>query len=355
MPLPVPGQMRKNYDRLVVDLGASPRGRNSSTVPVEGVQLPKVPQIRPWQHGQRQSLERAAGAQTDRGPRRVGYGRKAKGAGLESASTQAAMSAKLVSRVEALGESGQLSAPQARRLRKLMALQESLVASAGTGNDGSVLGAFRSILSYLEEPDAMIVMESDTGDASMGDTRESDAVGASAHCGALSEQLAPTSSSSPLPTSRDSCRGSQARSPLLSSRKMPSAGAVGRTDADANAEADAAYTCVDAWVAQNVALAFDLFRSLDVEGAGVIELGALRDGLASSGLELTEEEVAAFVRKVEATDIASSTSIKALHRMLRPCACRPRAAPACALARPRQLSTGIEYPREHPKPLCVPN
>jgi len=312
-------QMRKNYDRLVVDLGASPRSRSSSTLPVEGVQLPKVPQIRPWQHRQRQSLERAVGAHTDRGPRRVGYDRKVKGAGLESASstTQAAISAKLLSRVEALGESGQLSAPQARRLRELMALHESLVLSAGTGNDGSVLVAFRSILSYLEEPDAMIVMESDAGEASIGDPHESDAVGASARCATLNEQLAPTSSSSPLPTSRDT-RAPQARSPLLSSRKMPSAGAMGRTDANAKAAADAAYTCVDAWVAQSVALAFDLFRSLDAEGDGVIEVGALRDGLASSGLELTEEEVAAFVRKVEAADIASSTSLKALNRMLRP-------------------------------------
>ena len=78
LPLPMRprrAQMRDNYDRLVQELGVSPRGttRRAAEPPV---QLPRVPQGRQWKQPGDQSSRKSPppGAQTAR-ERRVGYGR----------------------------------------------------------------------------------------------------------------------------------------------------------------------------------------------------------------------------------------------------------------------------------------
>ena len=137
--------MRDNYDRLVMELGVSPRGaarregalRRDGLLSTEPVQLPRVPQSRHWAQGSgggAHKLSTSTGAHTAR-ERRVGYGRKAKGTGLEGGSgAQAVATARLVSRLDAMSEAGTLNATQAKRLRRLWTLQEQVANAAMRGD-----------------------------------------------------------------------------------------------------------------------------------------------------------------------------------------------------------------------------
>lgn len=131
-----PSQMRDNYDRLVMELGVSPRGaaRRAGGSSLEPVQLPRVPQGRHWAQGCG-SVGKSSSSSGAQSARRVGYGRKAKGTGLEGGSgAQAVASARLVSRLDAMSEAGTLNATQAKRLRRLWTLQEQVANAAMRGD-----------------------------------------------------------------------------------------------------------------------------------------------------------------------------------------------------------------------------
>ena len=97
--------MRDNYDKLVLELGVSPRGTArrggaaaAAAVADGPVHLPRVPQSRTWtQPGGRTSPSK--GSQSARGPGRpVGYGTKAKG----SSSSGPVQTARLMTKLDAM-------------------------------------------------------------------------------------------------------------------------------------------------------------------------------------------------------------------------------------------------------------
>ena len=112
--------MRDNYDRLVMELGVNPRStRGAAHTGGESLQLPRVPQSRHWEAGKCKTSP-TRGSQSARS-HPVGFGLKAKATSFDSGA------ARLVLRLDVMTESGQVTAAQANRLRKLWTLQDSLL------------------------------------------------------------------------------------------------------------------------------------------------------------------------------------------------------------------------------------
>ena len=321
--------MRDNYDRLVLELGVSPRGKGGGGGGSESVQLPRVPQSRHWEAGASRKKSPTLGSQSARS-RPVGYGRKAKGAGDSGGPAQAVATARLLQKLDSMADSGQLSTTQAKRLRKLWTLQENVLTSAGQGggDEESMLSAFTQILQYLEEPDAMGGLDVDPPPPAAPPERMTSPAEPAPSSTAKAEKAAlqpeppadrprpggprPVSGgkgSVSAPTRSDS--PPKPKSPPAP--RPPSPPAAPKVDP----EATAAFAKVEAMLAHSHTKIFELFKRMDADLDGSISAAELVAGFKSLGLEMTNEEVLAFFRQVEPSG-ASTTSLKALHKALRP-------------------------------------
>ena len=311
-------QMRENYDRLVHELGVSPRGsvRRSGNA----VHLPRVPQSRHWQGGASGS-QSARKAPTDAGalePRKVGYGKKAKKAGADGVQT-----ARLTMRLDAMAESGQLSATQAKRLRKLWALQEQIAAAAMEGGDqDALLESFNKVLAYIEEPDATIVPSIDFPESTSSAPPHAApaAVEPAAAVEASADPTPPPSAplvpQPPPPRSAGSAKGSGKGS---SGPTPPGTGGSAAGGAPAgDPEADAAFAKIDTFLHKGAARVSELFRRMDSNLDGEISPAELLAGLTALECVITHDEVIAFLRKVDPHGKAGRTTLKQLARALRP-------------------------------------
>ena len=291
-------QMRDNYDKLVAELGVSPRGpkhRGASIPPPTGedTKLPRVPQSRTWtQPGGRTSPSK--GSQSARGPGRpVGYGTKAKG----SSSSGPVQTARLMTKLDAMADAGQLSAVQAKRLRKLWALQEQMIATVGQGgaDEEQMLKSFQTMLQYLEEPDATVVP---------------------------SLEPHPPTEPPPAPPPEPAAEEEpQYDEPATSSSApvAPPPPPPKPTAPPPDPEADAAFAKVDGFLAHSHTKVFELFRRMDSDLDGQISATEMFKGFAASNFkfDMSEDEVKAFIRKVEPNG-NGTTSLKSIAKALRP-------------------------------------
>jgi hypothetical protein len=115
-------QMRENYDRLVLELGVSPRGSArhgaaAAAADAAAVRLPRVPQSRHWEAGKGSP----AGSQSARKP---GLPTRGKAGGVPFEPLAAS---RMLAKVDAMAEAGTLSATEAKKMRKLWSLQEQLL------------------------------------------------------------------------------------------------------------------------------------------------------------------------------------------------------------------------------------
>ena len=338
--------MRDNYDRLVLELGVSPRGGARNRGPVvagggsDSVQLPRVPQSRHWEAGAARRKSPTNGAASARESRKVGYGRKAKGIGGESPGPLA--TARLLQKLEGMAEAGQLSTTDAKRLRQLWQLQEKvLTGAAAAGDEEQMLSAFQTILQYIEEPDTVPAGLSDSAPA----------LGASSSGGegaaAEARKPEPPAERPPPGGARPSSRGDKAaaaaapspnksgavpapsaassKSPPKVPKAPPAPKDAGRASPPpllqpapaADPEAEAAFVKVEAMLAHSHTKLFALFKRMDSDLDGAISAPELIAGFKSLGLEISDSEVKAFFRRVEPSG-AATTSLKALHKALRP-------------------------------------
>ena len=289
-------QMRDNYDKLVAELGVSPRGpkhRGASIPPPTGedTKLPRVPQSRTWtQPGGRTSPSK--GSQSARGPGRpVGYGTKAKGLLLRPRPDRAADD-----EARRDGRRGPALCRAGERLRKLWALQEQMIATVGQGgaDEEQMLKSFQTMLQYLEEPDATVVP---------------------------SLEPHPPTEPPPAPPEPAAEEEPQYDEPATSSSApvAPPPPPPKPTAPPPDPEADAAFAKVDGFLAHSHTKVFELFRRMDSDLDGQISATEMFKGFAASNFkfDMSEDEVKAFIRKVEPNG-NGTTSLKSIAKALRP-------------------------------------
>ncbi|KAL3927471.1 MAG: hypothetical protein SGPRY_002809 [Prymnesium sp.] len=138
-------QMRENYDRLVFELGVSPRGSERHA------RLPRVPANRSWQQG----------AKTRR--RQFFNGPDSPSGGSQA---QTLATARLLQRVDSLTADGKLTVGEGKRLRKLWQVQESLL--QGGDEDNAMLTTFQQLLLMMQQPSARETPADEIVDASAG-------------------------------------------------------------------------------------------------------------------------------------------------------------------------------------------
>ena len=159
-------QMRDSYDRLVLELGVSPRGSGGP-----GSRLPRVPESRMWENGRRRNGAPRSGstgssAQVSTPAARTFPHETSCSAGAPpfrsdqvtptspAPRCQVVATARLLQRVDEMTAEGKLSAAEGERLRKLWLLQEAMLAAGPVDDDGALLSNFQQILAVIESPAA---------------------------------------------------------------------------------------------------------------------------------------------------------------------------------------------------------
>jgi len=314
-------QMRENYDRLVLQLGVSPRGGARGGVVDPSVRLPRVPAGRHWPAAGSQSARTRVSGQYARG--------KAGSSAFEPLAT-----ARMLQKVDAMAEAGQLSAGEAKKMRKLWSLQDQLLTKMirrDSGGDGgeeeALIAAMHSVVGFLDDPDASLradaaaaplsedlplppsfaastpatnaaarVMAAESGgNAANADLRDGDTLAGAGGCEA---DIVP-----PPP-------------PVAAALSLLGASAPPPPAVESDPEADTAFAKVETQVLKSYARVFDFFRRMDADGDGHISQDELYEGFYDLGMELPRDEIVAFFRKVEPSG-AKTTSLKQLRKVFR--------------------------------------
>ncbi|KAL1514615.1 hypothetical protein AB1Y20_003709 [Prymnesium parvum] len=265
--------MRDNYDRLIVELGVSPRGSGGHSA-----RLPRVPASRQWQHG-----VRAKRNQLDDGP---------SASGARSQVQQVVATARLLQRVDALTAEGKLSAAEGERLRKLWHVQESLL--RGGDEEGAMLDNFQQILAIMQQPPVEAAAEGD--------------------------KSTPDEEGAPADAAEETARGDADGAPA--SEEAAEAEAEAETEeGEAQATEGRAVVHEEVWprIVQHTrkagARVMDVFKKLDVDQNGTLSKEELVLGFHDLGLNLSPEEAEEVIRRCGAGE--DGVNYKQLYKQLR--------------------------------------
>lgn len=333
--------MRENYDRLVLELGVSPRGSArhgaaAAAADAAAVRLPRVPQSRHWEVGKGSP----AGSQSARKPSLPTRG-KAGGVPFEPLAAS-----RMLAKVDAMAEAGTLSAAEAKKMRKLWSLQEQLLAkmSGGAGSvagtdEEALLSAMQSVMSFLENPDA--ALRADAALAAAAPPVDAPA----ARAGSPPVPVVTATPASPKATARPPPAASPspgtapfapasarppsvtADAPMAPAASAAPAGARASGGAsggaaggarDADPQAEAAFVKVERLVALSHAKVFEYFKRMDADGDGCISPDEMFSGFFNLGIEVSRDDVNGVFRKLEPGVGVRSIELKKLRKAFRP-------------------------------------
>jgi hypothetical protein len=308
--------MRENYDRLVLELGVSPRGSArhgaaAAAADAAAVRLPRVPQSRHWEAGKGSP----AGSQSARKP---GLPTRGKAGGVPFEPLAAS---RMLAKVDAMAEAGTLSATEAKKMRKLWSLQEQLLtkmsggAVAGTDEE-ALVSAMHSVMSFLDDPDAALradaalaaaapPVDAPAARADSPPVAVVTATPASPKAGARPPPAASTSTgTAPLAPAAARPPSVTADAPMAPAASAAPAGARasgGASDGarDADPQADAAFAKVERLVAASHAKVFEYFKRMDADGDGCISPDEMFSGFFNLGIEVSRDDVNGVFRKLE--------------------------------------------------------
>jgi hypothetical protein len=326
--------MRENYDRLVLELGVSPRGSArhgaaAAAADAAAVRLPRVPQSRHWEAGKGSP----AGSQSARKP---GLPTRGKAGGVPFEPLAAS---RMLAKVDAMAEAGTLSATEAKKMRKLWSLQEQLLtkmsggAVAGTDEE-ALVSAMHSVMSFLDDPDAALradaalaaaapPVDAPAARADSPPVAVVTATPASPKAGARPPPAASTSTgTAPLAPAAARPPSVTADAPMASAASAAPAGARasgGASDGarDADPQADAAFAKVERLVAASHAKVFEYFKRMDADGDGCISPDEMFSGFFNLGIEVSRDDVNGVFRKLEPGAGVRSMELKKLRKAFR--------------------------------------